>query len=917
MTRLALFLIGLAARPSEREWILGDTLEALEEIQRTQGPLAARRWLLVETWRALLHAPRHRLAHSDRTMVALAANAGGDGMTSAIWQEVRYALRFLRRSKGLAATAIFTLALGIGANTAMFAVVNAVLLKPLPFEDPDRLMLAHLLVPDREAGSGVYRESVWSYPKYRTFLDLQQVFTETALFASRDVTLSGDSEPERVRGEVVTERYPALLGIAPLLGRAFTYDEAHREGMPAVVMIGSGLWTRRYGGDPSIVGRTVQLNGVSFTVVGVLPRGFSGLSGNSDLWVPLAGFEPGFLTQRLNHAYTIVGRRKPDVSEQEAIAAVRVYGAQVDQGFREAGRGASSARAASLYASRADADLRRASWILLGAVGFVLLIACVNLTNLLVAKGIVRRRDVAIRAAIGATRGRIVRQFIVESLLLAGLGGVGGLVVAGATLWTASALLPDSDVFFRTSIAPGAPRITGAAGLTRIGASMIGFDALTLLFTCGVTLMTALLVAAVPAVQASSLPPFETLKTTRTAGTVRGLHGFGARAALIATQIALALVLLTGAGLMIRSAARLHGTAIGIAADNVLTMRFDLPRASYTNTAGSVFFEQLVERVRALPGVESVGLGNCAPVSGGCNGTSFWFGRERREDGTNFPIVGIHWATPEFFPTLGIRLLRGRTFATHDREGQPKVVLVNEAAARAFWPNDDPIGKIIGVGQGGFHEGGAEVVGIVSNVRYQTIEAGVRPDVYVPLGQSYQSRMRLFVRSGMDASSLVSAIGREVRALDPNLPLHEIKTMEERLGDAMWRARVGAWLLTGFAATALLLTAIGIFGVMAQIVVQRTAEIGIRMALGAQRRDVLALVLGRGALVTGMGLVIGVGCALALTRFMGALLYDVRPHDPATFISVAVLLGFVALAACYIPARRATRVDAVVALKAE
>jgi putative ABC transport system permease protein len=419
-----------------------------------------------------------------------------------------------------------------------------------------------------------------------------------------------------------------------------------------------------------------------------------------------------------------------------------------------------------------------------------------------------------------------------------------------------------------------------------------------------------------PALQASSLRPLDALKAGGGTATARSLHALGARGTLVTAQIALALVLLAGAGLMIRSAARLYGTGIGVKPDHVLTVRLDLPRATYTTETGGSFFEQLASRIRAVPGVESVGLGNCPPVSGGCNATSIWFPPRRRLGVGNDPIVGIQWATPDYFSALGIQLLRGRNFTERDRSGQPKVALVNDAAARAFWPNDTPIGKTIAVGQGGFGDG-AEVIGVVSNVRYRAIETPPAPDVYLPLAQSYQPRMRLFVRSRLDTQSLVAAITREVRALDRNLPLSEIKTMEERLGDAMWRTRVSAWLLSAFAALAVLLTAIGIFGIMAQTVMQRRAEIGIRMALGAQTHDVLALVLGRAALLTGAGLVLGIGCALSLTRLIAALLYDVQSNDPITFFSVAVLLGLVALAACYVPARRATRVDAVVALKTE
>jgi putative ABC transport system permease protein len=917
MKRLLLFLIGLATPARDREWVVGDTVEEFEHLEQSRGAPAAHRWLRGELRRVLAQAPRHRLA--ARGAPSAPRPAQGDGVMSSIAQDLRYALRLMGRSPGFTLVAVVTLALGIGANTAMFAVVNAVLLRPLPFRAADRLMLVHLTVPDRERdGAGVFRELVWSYPKYRTFLTAQDVFEDTALFAGRDLTLAGDGEPERVRGEVVTDRYPTILGIDAMLGRPFTYGEAHTEGVAPVAMIGHGLWTRRFGADPAVLGRTIRINATPYTVVGVLPRGFRGLNGNAEVWVPLAALEPFQLQLReaYSHSYRLVARRKPAVPEQEAVAVTRALGSRVDAAHPDSAGVAWGATSASLSASRADADVRRGSFVLLGAVGFVLLIACVNLTNLVVAKAIARRREVAVRVAIGASRRRLVRQFLVEGLLLAGLGGAAGLLLASAMLQAAAALLPESDVFFRTAVAPGTPRTAGAAGLTRIGAAMIGLDGATLLFTCAIAVMTAVLVSLIPALQASSLRPVDALKAGGGAGTARGLHGLSTRATLVTAQIALALILLAGASLMVRSAVRLHGTGIGVRPERVLTVGLDLPRASYPNETGSSFFAQLVERLRGVPGVESVGLGNCAPVSGGCNGTSIWFPPTPRAGVGTDPLVGISWATPDYFPTLGIQLLSGRNFAEHDRVGQPKVALVNEAAARAFWPNDTPIGKPLAVGQGGFGDG-AEVIGVVSNVRYRAIETAATPDVYVPLAQSYQSRMRLFVRSHVDTKTLVTAIAREVRALDPNLPLSEIKTMDERVGDAMWRTRVGAWLLSAFAALALLLTAIGIFGVMAQTVMQRTAEIGIRVALGAQPRDVLSLVLGRAALMTALGLIVGIASALALTRFIAALLYDVQSNDPATFVLVAALLGLVALAACYIPARRATRVDAVVALRSE
>jgi predicted permease len=378
-------------------------------------------------------------------------------------------------------------------------------------------------------------------------------------------------------------------------------------------------------------------------------------------------------------------------------------------------------------------------------------------------------------------------------------------------------------------------------------------------------------------------------------------------------QITLSLVLLTGAGLMVRSGMALHGTALGVDPADLLTVRVDLPAASYTPERGATFHRELLERVSALPGIEAAALGSCAPVSGACNGTRLRFLNPARE---GFGVIGVHWVSPGYFTTLGITLVEGRNFAASDVAGRPKVVLVDAATARALWPNESPIGKIVAVDQGGFSDG-AEVIGVVSSARYRAIETAATSDVYLPVTQSYQRRLLLFVRSTQPVQSLVTAIEAEVRDLDSNLPLAEIKTMEARVDDAMWRTRVGTWLFGAFAGLALLLTAIGIYGVMAETVARRTAEISVRMALGAQTPDILKLMMRRATLVTVIGLTVGVLAALGLTRLIGALLYDVQPHDPVTLVAVALLLGLVALLACYLPARRASRVDATIGLRSE
>ena len=832
-------------------------------------------------------------------------------------QDLRYTFRTLLKNPGFTIVAVLTLALGIGANTAMFAVVNAVLLKPLPFLDADRLMLVHLLVPDRDTGTS--REGVWSYPKYRTALDVQNVFDNTALFAGRDINLTGDGEAARIRAEVVTDRYPGVLGIHPVLGRSFSGREAHIAGEPRVAMIGHALWTRRYRADPGVLGRTVSINALPYTIVGVLPPGFGGLSGTAEAWVPFAALEPAFMaaSNRYAHGYFLVAHRKPDVSETQAVAAVKVLGERLAQEYPEFGGTSWGAAATSLYSSRIEGDLKLAAWLLLGAVGVVLLIACVNLTNLFVAKALGRRREVAVRLAIGAGRAQIARQFLLESLVLTVLGTAAGLLVASALIGAAAALLPESDAFFRMAASPGAVRLSGAQGLTMVAAGMIGLDATTILVACAIAGVIAGLIAVVPAMQASSLRPVETLKSGRSSRRAERLGGFGTRGVLVTVQITLALVLLAGAGLMIKSATKLHATAIGVDARNVMTGRVDLPAASYTDSPQRLaFYSRIAERVRSLPGVDFFGIGNCPPVSGGCNSTIIGFEPGRHRVTPDAPSIGVHFVSHDYFQTLGVRLIRGRLFTDEDREGRQKVVVINEAAARRFWPNADPIGRAVTLGQGGFSDG-AQVIGIVSDVRYSAIESAPGPDSYISILQSSPSRVRFFIRSREAAASLIPVLRREVAALDSNLPLSEVRTMEERVGDAMWRTRLAAWLLSAFASLAVLLTAIGIFGVLAQMVAQETPDIGVRMALGAQTREVLRLVLTRVAILTMTGVTLGLVFGLAVTRVAGALLYEVEPNDPPTFGAVSLLLVIVALAASFIPARRATRVDPIIALRYE
>ncbi|HEX5107191.1 MAG TPA: ADOP family duplicated permease [Vicinamibacterales bacterium] len=910
MTRFALFIIRAMTPAAHREFVDGDTAERFEEISRSEGRTAATRWLYREMWRAIAWAPRHW--RSVRRAANRRSARRGDSPLRTFWMDVRYGARVLRHAPTFTAVAVGLLALGIGGSTSMFAVVHAVLLKPLPFKDADRLMLVQLLMPVGGGGQGAVRDMVWSYPKYRTFAELQNVFDETALYATREISLTHVDDPEPLRGEMVTDRYLATVGVVPALGRSFTADEAHRPGTRAVAMVSDGLWARRFGSDAGVIGRTIHLNTAPYTIVGVLPRDFRGLSGQAEIWVPQAAFDPDSLSARFSHGYQLIARRAEGTTEQAAIAAVQVLGRRVDAEFadgRRAGESAWGASATALSAARVDADIRRTTLVMLAAVGFLLMIAAANVTGLLATRALARRREVAIRLAIGASRVRIVRQHVVETVLLAGAGAAAGLLVALTILNAARALLPDADTFFlmRDSF------VSPTAGLTRVGAGMIGIDSATLLFTLGLFAACAVLIALLPAAQASSLRPIEALKS----GAVRAGHALGTRAPLVVAQIALALVLLAGAGLMVRSVWRLQATGAGVDAEHVLSVQVQWPRRDDAPEAARAFFASLAERVQSLPGVDSAALGSCVPVSGGCARAGMTIGGPATSGGNN-PVVGAYMITPEYLPTLGVKVLRGRSFTAYDDSPHPRVVLVNEAAARAFWPGRDPLGSIVGVSTSGFQKG-AEVIGVVSDVRYGSIEAPAQPDVYLPVSQLefLPRRMNVFVRSGLEPGAVVAAIRREVRALDPNLPLSRVTTMEDRMRDAIWRTRLSAWLLGAFAALALLLTAVGIVGVMVQTVTQRSGEMAVRIALGAQSREVLSLVLRRTVVMTGAGLALGLAGALALSRLVAALLYDVPAHDPATLAAAAALLGIVALVAGYVPARRATSVDAIAALKAD
>ena len=905
--RFAEALLRWVVGPEDAEVIGGDLEETLLGDRPPHGRLAMRIWY----WRQVVSITAARVFASDDE--SLLQQTRGTAM-AAIRQDVVQALRVLRKQPAFTTIALLMLALGIGANVAIFSLVNAVVFRPLPFSDPDRLMIVHLQSPDRDA-PGTYHPMIWSYPKYQVFREHQQIYDSTAIFSGWFWNLTGSESPERTTGEIVEHTYFQTLGVVPVVGRTFSADEAGAPNSPPLVVLSHGFWMRRFGSDPAIAGKPLGLNGITHTILGVLPSGFRGLTGQADVFVPVTTQSAADLAEAWNHTYRLVARRRADVSAEQAVAAVQVLGNQVnaqypDGGARPGGRPreAWGATAVALNDERVDPLIRRSVLLMLAAVAALLLIVCVNLANLTLVRGLARERELAIRLALGANRFRIVRQLMTESLLLASVGAIGGLAVAYGVVSGAAALMPDLRMVL--------PSETVAGNLTRVGLGMLGLDGRTLAFTAITAMATGMVAGLGPAWRSSRRELTETMKAGGSGATSHGNRVFGLRNLLIVGEMALALVLLAAGGLMIKSVMRLQSTELGFNPERLLTLRLALPRPQYDAARSTAFLAEAVDRLGRRADIQSVAYGSCAPLAGPCNGTSATFpGRPAAAPGKS-PTVGVFWASPAYFQTLGIRVVRGRTFTEHDRAGQPKVVVINESAARAFWGPEDPLGKRIALGQGGFGDG-AEVVGVVSDVRYGAVERSVSPDVYLPLLQSTRTMGVIFVKSRSALDSLVPAIRQEVRAMDADLPLVDIKTMDDRFGDAIWRTRVTAWLLGVFSALALVLAAVGIYGVMSQSVEQRTREIGVRMALGANRDDILRLIVGRAVGIALLGVALGVALTIPSMRGLTALLYQVAPGDPGVLALLASLLFVVGLLAGYLPARRATRVDPLTTLRGD
>lgn len=798
-------------------------------------------------------------------------------------RDISYSVRVLLKSYAFTIVVVLTLALGIGANTAIFSFANGILLRPLPYPQSDRLAVLDEMALKR----GVDSMSV-SYPNFIDWREQNTVFEDIGVhLGTNRFALSGAGEPVEIRGSRVTYGLFEILRVSPQLGRTFTANE-DRPDEDAVVILGHDLWQRNFGGDPNIVGQKIVLSNRPRTVIGVMPRGFR-FPEISELWVPLALTKKMFT--RTDHGLNAVARLKDGVTIAEAQAEMHNIAARIEQQNPVTNEGL-GVKVMSLHDYLAG-DYRDALLILLGVVGCVLLVACVNVANLMLARATARQKEFALRAALGASRWRIVRQLMVESLLLALVGGVLGFALS---LWALHLLL--------TAIPIELPFWMN-----------FGIDLRVLGFTIGITLLTGLLFGAVPALQTSRVDLNDTLKEGGR-GSI-SFHG-RSRSLLVVTEIALSLVLLVGAGLMIQSFLRLRRVNIGLDATNVFTANLALPSAKYrTDEQRAAFFKQLVERVRNVPGVQEASATATLPLSG------FNWGRSLTVEG--YPVLPVGQApliqhtvvTPGYFRTMGIPLLAGRDFTDADAADAPKVTVVDERLAREYWPNESAIGKRVRFGPPEDNEPWHTVVGVVKAVRHETMQQDTRKSVYLPHLQIPVNGLTLVARTTSNPLDVTAAVRREVAQLDHDQPVSRIMTMEEVVAESIWQPRLYAALFAVFGGGALLLALIGIYGVMAFLVQTRTHEIGVRMALGATARDVFKLIVGRGMKLTIIGVVIGVAGAVAVTRLMHSLLFNTSATDPFIFVVISIVLSVAAFLACYLPARRAAKVDPLIALRYE
>ena len=798
-----------------------------------------------------------------------------------ILQDLRYSIRLLFKNPGFTAVAVLALALGIGANTAIFSVVNAVLLRPLPYKDSDQIFM---LWGSRPA-FGLTR-NLTSPADYYDWQKESKSFARISAWTEAFFNLTGDDNPERIAGVIASTNLFATLGVEPALGRTFMPEEGS-PGQAPVALLGYRLWERRFGADPMIVGNRIAINDQNFTVIGILPKDFILPDMKPELIVPFTP-TPEQASNRRGRYLTVVARLNSDVTPDQAQSEIEAISARLQQQYPDTNSG-HSVRIAPLH-EEITGRTRPALLVLLGAVAFVLLIACSNVANLLLARAAARGKEMAIRSALGASRLRIIRQLLTESLLLAALGGIAGLLFA---IWGADLLL---------SLSP--------AELPR--AESISIDAKVLTFTLLASIATGLIFGLAPAVHASRPDLNESLKESgRNAAGSKGSRRL--RGLLVTAQIALAFVLLIGAGLMAKSFLRLSRVDTGINAENVLAMDISLTSAYSEPDQWTDFYERVVERVESLPGVRSAGVTSHLPMSGEDGSRSFTIQGEALVTEGEKLSAEFRRVSRDYFDAMGIRLIRGRAFAAQSSSTGAGEIIINQALARRFFPGEDPLGKILLVEDG--PPRARKIIGVVGDVKHFGPAAEPKPEIYVSHRDLPWFNMALAVRATGNPSSLTDAVRREISEVDKNLPVANIKTMDQYVRGSVSQERFSMTLLIIFAIAAMAMAVIGIYGVIAYSVTQRTREIGIRLALGARAGDVLKLIVRQGIVMAVIGIAIGFAVALVLTRIMEGLLFEVTATDPITFAFVSLLLLGVSIAASYLPARRATKLEPGVALR--
>lgn len=799
-------------------------------------------------------------------------------------QDLHYGVRMLVKNPSFTIVAVLALALGIGANSAIFSVVNTVLLRPLPYKNPGRLVmlweeLTHLGFPKNT-------------PSPANFIDWRAqntVFEAMAAMAERSFNLTGVGEPERFDGRRVSANLFDLLGVQPQLGRAFRAEE-DKPGS-RVVILSNGLWQHRFGGDPRVIGQALSLNGESYTVIGVMPGSFQFPTQRDQLWVPLA-FDAKEAASRGNHFLEVIARMRPGVTLQQAQAEMSTIAARLAQQYPE-----ENLRVGSVVTALQEqvvGDIKPALLVLLGAVGFVLLIACANVANLLLARAAARQKEIALRLALGAGRSRLTRQFLTESVLLAVIGGAVGLLLSIAGLRVLKTFIPD----------------------TISQAQAISIDAKVLVFTGLVALVTGIIFGLAPAMQVSHLDINDTLKEggRDAAG---GTRGNRIRALLVIGEIAVSFVLLMGAGLLINSFMHLRNLHPGFRANHLLTMKIPLSEVKYPDKERrSPFYAEVLRRVQALPGVQSAAVAGNLPLT--YDGDSMPIGIEGRTDPPpdQRPDVILRVVGPGYFSTMGIPLVRGRDFSEQDKADSARVVIVSEKTARHFWPGENPIGKRLKPGSTSRNIPWIEIIGVVKDVRQNDFVSEPKMQMYMPYQQLNSfAPNALVVRTNVEPLSLAAAVRNAIWAVDKDQPVSNLRSMDEIVSEAVARQRFSMLLLGIFAALAMVLAAVGIYGVMSYSIAQRTREIGLRIALGAQKSDVLKMILRQGLRFVAAGLAIGLAASFVLTRVMASLLFGISATDPATFVAISLVLIAVALLASYIPAVRAMKIDPMLALR--